>query len=185
MKREFEAGRAPVFTDDFGDILLSSVRRMTNEEIRRLPYVSEGLENRIKESAGISGSLPELIENICTRRYPRTRVMRVLFHILTGLTGSELDNFNGAGGPRYIRVLGFNDNGRRILASMKKRASLPVITKTANFKNSNDSLLNRMLKIESDSTDMYVLGCSDTKSRFSGQEFTNNPVIENGEDHST
>lgn len=176
MKKEFDEGRAPIFPDSFGDVILACLRKMTAEEIKSLPYVSEGLENRIKESVNVSGSFNELVENICTRRYPRTRIKRILFHSLTGMTGEELDEFNSKGGPQYIRVLGFNEMGRQILSIMNDKASLPVIVKTANFKNTPNPLLDRMLEIESSATDMYVLGCSNTGFRHAGQEFTQNVI---------
>lgn len=176
LKREFEHGRGPVFPYNFEDIILASVRRMADEQIKLLPYVSEGLENRIKEAASISGSLDEFIENISTKRYTRTRIQRSIFSILTGLTGPEFVKFNQYGGPQYIRVLGFNSKGRELLSIINKTASLPVIVKTANFKTSSNPLLKKMLEIEATATDMYVLGYSNPDFRKAGQEYTQNVV---------
>jgi len=180
VKREFEHGRGPVYSQSFGKILIAAVRRMTAGQLKALPYVSEGLENRIKDAANTSGTLDEFIDKISTRRYPNTRIQRSLFSILSGMTGEELDTFNRHGGPQYARVLGFNKRGQHLLAKMNKTSSLPIITKAANFKNSCNPLLRRMLEIESASTDMYVLGYSSPEFMKAGQEYTQNVIRVDG-----
>jgi len=176
LLREFENGRGPVFPSHFEGMLLAAFRKMKVEEIASLPYVIEGLENRIKAVSDQAGTLDELVAGISTKRYPRTRIQRILFSIITGLTAEELNDFNSNGGPQYIRVLGFNKRGRELLAQIKKNATLPIIVKTADWKNSDNSLLRRMLEIESSATDIYVLGYSNPEFRKAGQEFTQNLV---------
>lgn len=176
LKQEFSCGRGPVSSANFENMILTLTRKMTVQQIKSFPYISEGLENRIKEAADSSGTLEELIEKICTRRYTRTRVQRILFGFLTGIKSSELESFNENGGPQYIRVLGFNSRGQKLLAKIKDTASLPIIVKTANFKNTDNYLLNRMLEIESHATNMYVLGYDNPEFRHAGQEFTQNVV---------
>jgi len=173
---EFQNQRGPVFSDSFGDLILSIIRRMTPEELKEIPYVSEGLENRIKDAANNSGSFDELLDKITTKRYTSTRIKRCLFSILAGIKKSDFDLFNAHGGPQYIRVLGFNENGKQILSLAKDTSQLPIIVKAANFKNSGNPLVRRMLEIESASTDMYVLGYRNPEFRKAGQEFTQNVV---------
>lgn len=176
LSREFIEGRGPVFSGDFENIVLSALRSMSIKEISELPYITEGLENRFKAAAENSGSLVELIESISTKRYTITRIKRCLFSILTGIKSKELLEFNLFGGPQYLRVLGFNNNGRRLLSKIKISASLPVIVKAADFKASSNPLLARMLQIEATSTDQYVLAFSNSIYKKSGQEFTRNPI---------
>jgi len=173
---EFQNQRGPVFYNNFSDIILSIIRRMTLDELKDVPYVSEGLENRIKDAANNSGSFDELLDNITTKRYTGTRIKRSLFSILAGIKKSDFELFNANGGPQYIRVLGFNENGKKLLAHAKKTSELPVIVKTANFKNSGNPLVKRMLEIESAATDMYVLGYRNPEFKKAGQEFTQNVI---------
>ncbi|HEX3028886.1 MAG TPA: nucleotidyltransferase [Clostridia bacterium] len=176
LEEEFASGRGPVFSDAYESIILSCLRKMTLSEIRELPYVSEGMENRIKKAAEDSGTLSGLIERTSTKRYPQTRIQRALFSILTGLKANELETFTNAGGAQYIKVLGFNSKGRNLLAMANKKAILPIIVKTADFKNSCNPLVKRMLEIESSATDIYVLGYQNPEFRKAGQEFTQNIV---------
>lgn len=176
LMREFELGRGPVFPSDFSMLLLSMLRKMPADEIAKLPYMENGLENRIKLAAETSGSYEELLENICTRRYAATRIQRCLFSLLTGLTGNIFKQFNDCRGPSYIRILGFNSTGRQLLSLVKKSASLPIITKTADFKNSDIPAVASMLGIEASAADQYVLAFKNPALRRSGTEFTHGIV---------
>ena len=173
---EFSNGRGPVEASNFEDILLSILRKISRDQLSSYPYVTEGLENRIKVAADTSGNLKELIDNISTKRYTTTRIQRILFNILTGITREEFDTFNKFGGPQYIRVLGFNKKGRQLLSLINKTAILPVIVKTADFKTSCNPLFRRMLEIEDLSTNMYVLGYKSSEYKRCGQEFTQNII---------
>lgn len=178
LKGEIESGRGPVFASGFEDMILSHLRRLSVDELKNFPYISEGLENRIKTAAENSGSFEELVENVNTKRYTRTRIQRSLFCILNGISSEEFDEFLTYGGPQYSRVLGFNNKGRQLLSEINKASTLPVIIKTADFKNSCNRLLKRMLELEAAATDMYVLGYSNPEYRKSGQEFTQNIIRE-------
>jgi hypothetical protein len=60
---------------------------------------------------------------------------------------------------------------------MKKSSMLPVITKASDYRNSCNKILTAMLEMEALSTDMYVLGYMNAAFRKSGQEFTQNIII--------
>ncbi|OPX42630.1 hypothetical protein CLHUN_34510 [Ruminiclostridium hungatei] len=177
IEREFAAGRGPNGLKQFENIILSLLRWMKPAQLRELPDVSEGLEYRLKNAGELSGTIEELIKNICTRRYAQTRIQRILFSMLTGLTRRDTELFMEYGGPQYARILGFNHTGRTLLSKMKKNSSLPIITKTADFKTSCNSLLVRMLELEAQATDMYVLGYKNPAFRKAGQEFTQNVTV--------
>ncbi len=174
LDREFELGRFPVAPHHFETVLLSKLRSISSEEISYLPYMEDGLENRLKQAADSAGSYEELVNTVCTRRYPFTRIQRILFSLLTGLKKSAFDNFNKNGGPAYIRILGFNETGRTFLSEIRDVSSLPIITKAADFKNSDLPGVSDMLQIESTATDQYVLGYNNHSFRMSGSEFTRN-----------
>lgn len=176
LQREFEGGRGPIFPSHFEGMILSQLRRLSIDQLRLLPYVSEGLENRIKEAGASCGTLESVVDRIATRRYPRTRIQRSLFHLVTGLQKEEFDQFNHWGGPQYIKILGFNCKGRFLLSHIHKHATLPVITKAAHFKNSCNPLLKRMLEFETAATDQYVLTYRNPAHRTAGQEYTQNIV---------
>ena len=68
----------------------------------------------------------------------------------------------------YLRALGMTARGRELLKQMKKQ-DLPIITKTAQWKD------HPLLQAEARYTDLYAL-CFE-KPRPSGLEWTRSPVI--------
>ena len=101
--------------------------------------MGEGLEHRLLSMAQMARSWEGLIGAIATRRYPRSRIARLLVHVLTGFTAEAAAAFD-ATGPRYLRVLAMNARGARLLHRAKKTARLPIITKTSQFLKSKDML---------------------------------------------
>lgn len=177
LDSRFEAGIGPVFPENYEIQILSALRRMTNDQIKLLPYMEHGLENRFRLAAEKAGTYSELLEMLCTRRYPATRIQRILFGILTGLTKESFDRFNSIGGPAYIRILGFSSTGRKLLASVRGKTALPVITKTAAHKNSDLPGVAEMLAFEASATDQYVLGYQNPHYRKSGSDYTHNVIF--------
>ena len=90
--------------------LLYRLRNMTAEELRPLPDVSEGLENRIITAARSCSTVEELINEVKTKRYTRARICRILTCALIGVT-RELQNKEA----RHARVLGFTPEGEKML----------------------------------------------------------------------
>ncbi len=172
LEEELKNGRGPVSLESFDNIILSHLRRMPLSDIKELPNVTEGLENRISEAARLSGTLNELIVSVSTKRYTKTRIQRILMSVLGGVNKNDNRIFLKSNGPKYIRVLGFTNKGQDLLTAMKKSAKLPVIMKTSDYVKSDNPHIKRMLQIEAFSTDQYVLGYHNPEFRTSGQEFT-------------
>lgn len=86
-------GLAPADTSRLERAVLARLRRLSAEDFTRLPGVSEGLENRLANAARKAGSLAELLELAKTRRYPLTRLQRLVWSAFLGIPASL------AGGP--------------------------------------------------------------------------------------
>lgn len=175
LTEEIENGRHPIFPELYSDILLHLFRNMPLYSIAGLPYMGEGLENRLKKAAIESVSIDDMVSKAVTSRYPASRIKRILFSMLTGMTAEFLNELKTNGYAQYIRVLGFNDTGRHLLSDMRKKAGLPIIVKPAGFKKLDD-LAKRLFEHEIRSTDAYVLGYRDPGQRIGGQEYTSSPI---------
>ena len=176
MFDEFVSGRGPVFAEAFENILLYIFRSKSLNEIRSLPYMEEGLENRLKQASLESVSIDEFVKKVVTKRYPTSRIKRILFSALTGITGEFLEELKNNGYAQYIRVLGFNETGRTLLSKMKKKARLPIITKPASYDEIDNKLAVKLFEHEARTTDAYVLGYPFLKERAGGMEFKTSPV---------
>ena len=68
-----------------------------------------------------------------TKQVTEARIRRSLLHILLGIRKKELpeDRFAGLS---YARVLGFRHSARPLLTEIKKRSSIPLLTRAADAK---------------------------------------------------
>ena len=147
----------PIFLQDFEQLILFSLRKLTLNEIKALPDVTEGLENRIFSAIISSSNLTELIDKIKTKRYPLTRIKRILISALLSLSKEKLQTFDKWGGPQYIRILGCNEKGKELLSVISRKSNLPVITSVNKFLSTATDLQKEMLYEDILATNIYTL----------------------------
>lgn len=104
--------------------------------------VDEGIENRILKYINESNSLDELINNIKTKRYTYNKISRMMNHIICSFTKEEAQDKE----LKYIRLLGFNENGQKYINKIKKELSITLISKQ---KQEYDSLLKIDNRVDS------------------------------------
>ncbi|MDD4159977.1 MAG: nucleotidyltransferase family protein, partial [Synergistaceae bacterium] len=121
-------GRACTDEERFWNILRAKLISSDACVISQCAEIGEGIEYLLKEKALKSSSFGEWGRACTSRRYPLSRVQRHAIHILINLDHWTNRAFQRTG-PPYIRILGMNENGRKMLRRMRKTASLPVITK--------------------------------------------------------
>lgn len=134
------------------------LRNMTVAQIANLPDVNEGLENAIKNGANSCNSLNSLMEMVKTKRYPTTRIQRILLYALLGFTKEDMETSKKI--DPYIRVLGANTKGQALLSEIcKTNKKLPVVTSVKTFTTTcrNKKLL-MMLEKDIQATNIYTLG---------------------------
>lgn len=176
LNESFNKRRGPVFSDHFSDIILHLLRRMEPDDLKQVPDVNEGLENRLKTCALRFGSLNDLVEAVSTSRYPSTRIKRITANLLWGITKNHLQEILEDESCGYLRVLGFNNKGLELLQKMKASASVPVIVKVSNYRNQLSGLARKMFEYDIKATNAYVMAYSDPCQREGDQDFTT-PVV--------
>lgn len=134
------------------------LRNMTVAEIAKLPDVSEGLENAIKNAANSCNNLSELMSSIKSKRYTQSRIQRILLYALLGYTKEDMETSKKI--DPYIRVLGCNSKGQELISEMCNRnKKLQVVTSVKSFTTTcrNKKLL-MMLEKDIGATNIYTLG---------------------------
>ena len=153
------------------------LRTTSIEELRQIAEVTEGLENRILHSIDTCYSFAEVINFIKTKRYTRTKIQRILLHILLDIKQTEVSYFLHLPKSPYLRVLGFQKDHADILADLTEQAKCPVLT---NLKKAPD-ILNEdglaLLALEKTATDLHALAYPNTACRTPNQDFTKPLVI--------
>lgn len=131
------------FIDDYFDILKYKIITSKNLEIYQT--VDTGFDKLLKKNIRNVKTIDELIKSVKSKRYTYNKINRMLIHILCNFTKEKANDFKDIS---YIRILGFNDNGRNYLNSIKKKSPIKIISKIT--KN-----MDKMLEYELETTEIY------------------------------
>ena len=171
LGEELKKGHYVIDISRFEREIIYNLRRMSKEDIAKLPDVSEGLENSLKNAADSCNNIKDLINMVKTKRFTQTRIQRVLLYSLIGITKKKMDTSKKV--TPYVRVLGFNNKGKKLISEMmKQNPKLNVVTSVKRYM---DTVANRNLKdmLETDilATNIYTLGYYDES--YSNLDYTN------------
>lgn len=138
-----KAGHVVSDISSFEKEIFYQLRKMSVEEIADLPDVSEGLEFSIKKAANSCNSVVEFLDIVKSKRYTSTRIQRILLYSLLGITKRDMDVSKKV--VPYVRVLGFNENGKALLSKIARaNPKLQVVTSVKRFE---DGCRNRNLRL--------------------------------------
>lgn len=138
--------------------IIYSLRKMTITEIANLPDVTEGLENKIKQAALATNNLESLIEKIKSKRFTQTRIQRILLYSLLNITKKDMAMSQKIN--PYVRVLGFNKHGKRIISAIaENNPKIKIVVSVKKFLDENrDMNLQSMMMKDILATNIYTLG---------------------------
>ncbi|KYO66767.1 nucleotidyltransferase [Thermovenabulum gondwanense] len=172
IKNEIELKRGPVFFEDFEEIIFATLLKMSREDFNLYFDVKEGLDRRIQKAVKKSKNILELIDNIKTKRYPETRIRRILTQILLNITKNDLKYRK----PNYIRILGFSKKGFSLIKEIEKSSSLPIVISAKDINKLKDE---QKKQIEKDilASDIYSLARPSKEQRIFGLDYFKKPII--------
>ena len=110
----------------------------------------EGIDNKFIKEIYHSSSYENFIFRVKSKRYTYTKISRLLSQLFFSLDNYSFEELSKEENL-YARILGFNDTGRLILKEMKKKSSIPIITKVPK----NNS--NKLLQLDIQSTKAYSI----------------------------
>ena len=144
---------------------------MSLAEIAALPDVSEGLENRIKAAVSKYSTLDKVIDEIKTKRYPQSRIQRIMLYALLDITEKDIAMSKKV--TPYVRVLGFNQNGKRIISTIAKgNPKVELVTSVKKYLDGPANVnLKKMLQKDILASNIYTLGYE--SQGISNLDFTN------------
>lgn len=161
----------PLFTpQDTADIrrienaVLAVLRTRTLSELKALPDISEGLENKLFSAIRVATSLKDLYNRVKVKRYTLARIRRLVISAFIGLDGTFFMKQ-----PPYVRVLGFNERGRKLLKERACSSKLPVVTRVSEIKDLTEPAL-KLFETECRATDLFSLALP--KAAPCGLEYT-------------
>ena len=180
LLRDWHSGIAPVFPDTYIPQMIHSLSIHNEEWLQRIAYMGDSLSGHLKNCTdGLRLAPRETLtdafsQRIYTRHYANTRVNRALISLLTGQTQRDIEDLSA---PQYIRVLGFTRKGQFLLKVMREAASLPIITKSSDFREfGKNEPLTRMAELDLLSQEMW----NQAAGYPFGEEFQRQVIREKG-----
>lgn len=139
---------------------------ITDNNLNNYLTVDEGIDNKLKTVINECNNIDELTQKIKTKRYTYNRINRMFIHILIGLR--KEDKFKCIKNE-YIRILGFNEIGKKYISSIKKYTNIPIVT---SLKNINSIIKDYEIKAYK----IYNMLSTEDVLTF---EYSNKPIIKN------
>ena len=102
--------------------VLARLRGLTREEWARVPFGSEGLWSKVWRAVQTEGSVEAILCAAKSKRYPRTRLQRLLLCAYLGIDAQTLLRE-----APYVRVLAFDEAGQAVLRQAKKRGEICLV----------------------------------------------------------
>ncbi len=127
--------------NNISSLILGYFRMAKEENLKDISGMEDGLALRLIQKSRESSSYNEFIQKCVSKRYTSHRIRRVVLCSLLNITTSPK--------PNYLRVLGLNSSGAKILKQIKGHCPAEIITKLsdANIKD-NPMLMQDILSTD-------------------------------------
>ena len=143
------------------DLLLMALRRMTTEDMARLPDMGEGLEHRLGKLCRETPGREALLAAVKCKRYTHARLSRLLTHALLGFSRETLAAHPM---PRYAKLIGIRQGAEPLLKELSSRSTLPIIANPVRLKG------DPVFELECRATDIWSLLHDAPELRAAGRE---------------
>ncbi len=148
------------------EYLFFNLRLKSLSSFKKLPDISEGLENRLFKASKLATNLNEFFNLVKCKRYTMSRIKRLTIYSLLNIEKNKLTNL-----PTYSRILGFNSTGRKLINLIKPNRNFLFSTNFKKIEQFNFYSAN----IDSAATDLINLFHNQPKPCL--LEFKNKPII--------
>ena len=156
---------APIMLQSLSRETVYALRRMSKEQLKSLPDVTEGLENLLYSPCRKYADIGSVLTAVKSRRYTMARLKRICMCALLGIYGSPLKKLDSL----FIRVLGIRREAQSLLSALHEKSELPVFTRYGDVSKLNERQ-SELMALEVRCADIAALGRpspSPVKSDFS------------------
>ena len=148
----------PITIEDFSSLILYKLIKEQKNGYSRYFDIDKAFADRLESLIYSYTDYASFCEKIKTRNVTHSRVARNLLHILLDIYQSDVDAFCADDYVYYARIVGFRKEAAPLLSVIKKKTSIPLISKLAD----SDSYVTsengrKMLKRDIESNHIYSL----------------------------
>lgn len=139
----------------FNDICSYVIKTSSEEEIKNIYDVSEGIQNRFIESAKNYKDFNELLLDVKTKRYTYTRLKRIVLRLLLKIDKDTVSQIYKMDKLPFIKVLAFNAEKKELLSNIN--ADTNLIIRNSNVVKKPTEIYKKLAEIEDRANAVYNL----------------------------
>ena len=147
----------------FDKLIMASVLSASPEKLAEIADCTEGLENRIKALSKDNRTVDALVEKVSTKRYPSTRVRRILLANFLGIKAEFVKECLNS--KLYAKLLAVNSDSKDVISMLSAKSTIPVLTR----KSDCDALKKtaaECFKIDALANDLYNLATDENNNEY-------------------
>lgn len=124
--KKTEGGRLKAMEENYWNLVRSRILLGAQEDLEKIASAGEGLGNKLKKEIRYAESMEDFVDRVKSKRYPYTRIGRLLTQTLLGIERGAAADF-----VTYVRPLAMNGTGGKFLKYIRKNelAGIPIIDK--------------------------------------------------------
>ena len=164
--KEIKGGRVIMDQAAYDSVILSRLQMMEHGDFCKISDVTEDLANRFCSALKTSRTYHELWKQVCSKRYPDSRVRRIGINAALGFRQLSAERE-----VPFARVLAFTETGRKILKQQKKSSSIPFLVNPGSVKTLGDDSVSAFEE-NSFAHDFYGFGFVADARAYPGEDWT-------------
>ncbi len=172
-----DGSNPPVTFDDYSLLINEKLLGITLEDCMNSSGMPEDLARKLYKNKMEFLTADELVAARKDRNYTYTRVNRCLLNLTLGITKQDTEQFKQFASAPWIRILGFRRDASPLLSEMKKNATVPIITKTANAPEILPDTYLPLFRKHLRASELYRLVAQLKCSQVLKNEFTHSVII--------
>lgn len=160
------------FSQSFASVFLANKQHLTD-------YIdfNDTIAHLMQKKFDSYTSLNDFLMSVKHKDLTYTRLSRCAIHLITQQYSDDFNKISSEKKAYYARVLGFRRSAAPLLKEIKHTASIPSITKLADYKSQLDGYGRQMLETDIAATKLYRLTAQIKFQQIQKNEFSENLVI--------
>lgn len=141
-----------IYPDDFSLLLHYKLLNLSKEQLADYLEISNDFTNKIMKNLHNLESFTQFANLLWTKDTTYARVCRNLMHIILDIKNDTWDVHQPV---PYARILGFRKNSSALLSEIKKKSTIPLISKLADADKTLSSSAYQLLELDMKSAHIY------------------------------
>ncbi|MDR0948133.1 MAG: nucleotidyltransferase [Lachnospiraceae bacterium] len=167
----------PMEGNDFSLLLHYKLLNEAKEGFSRYMDVTPALSDKIVNNLYAFNGFDSFCDLLKSKDMTYTRISRSLIHILLGIERQHYEYATELHTVPYAKVLGFRKDARPLLARIKEKSEIPLLTKTANASKLLSASALEMFQRDIVVSDIYMSVLAAKSKQSMLNEYMTSPVI--------